>query len=854
MWWDRIFGSSRAKRRDILQDIQRKFSVFRQLLDRHNQVLKLVSRLEEKHKDRRLDSIVALWDEFVEIREGVSDIIERMIELGGSDYLILRERLSAISHEVEALLPQARRIPADEYIIPFGRLNRDRANSVGGKNANLGEIKSRVKLPVPDGFAISAWAYQHFIDVNDLSERIRRLLATVRIRKYEHLETVSEEIQELVIAKPVPADLAAAIRSAFNELSARTGRDGFALRSSAVGEDSAFTFAGQYRTYLNVRRDDLLERYKQILASKFTPAVIYYLSSHSLAELDLAMGVACMEMVDAASSGVVYTHDPVHPAAGHVLINAIFGLGIPLVNGTVTPDVFHVSRADGSVVYASVARKPTGLRLSPDGGVQEYPIAPQEQSTPSLTTEQLGRLAQWGVALETHFGEPQDIEWALDRSGELYLLQTRPLRTPPPKTQIQVPSDVDPVVLLQGGTPISSGAGVGPVYHVNSPAALGAVPDGVVLVAPNPSPYLVAVMRRISGLITMVGGSASHLATIARELSVPTIAGMNDALRLPAGRPVTMDATHGVVYDGAHPDWVVQPGQITSATTTPVGAPLLDAMIAPIVHLDVIHPSDPRFTAENCRTLHDITRFIHQKAMESIFAALRGTKHKNDIGLRLKTKIPLWINIIYLDRDYDAVAGRRWEQESEIASQPMKSLWDGILLEGWPESQVPADLRGFLAVVGANIQGGHQPEFSENSYAFLSQEYMLLNLRMGYHFSTIEAIAASEPEKNYIRMQFKLGGAPLERRIRRVWLIAELLKRMGFENSGQGDFLDSLVAYRSRREILDRLHLLGRLTILTKQLDMTLSSDARAQWYLNEIAGRLGLKVENGSDGDEMRR
>jgi pyruvate,water dikinase len=184
----------------------------------------------------------------------------------------------------------------------------------------------------------------------------------------------------------------------------------------------------------------------------------------------------------------------------------------------------------------------------------------------------------------------------------------------------------------------------------------------------------------------------------------------------------------------------------------------------------------------------------------------------------------------------------------------MQALWSGILEEGWPQSQVPADLKGFMAVVGTNLQEGHHPEFSENSYAFLSREYMLLNLRMGYHFSTIESMATPEPAKNYLRMQFKLGGAPLERRLRRIWLISELLRLMGFENSSQGDFLDSSIAYQSEEGILDRLRLLGRITILTKQLDMALSSDARTRWYLKEFAGKLNLGLPGeGYDENEMR-
>ena len=143
--------------------------------------------------------------------------------------------------------------------------------------------------------------------------------------------------------------------------------------------------------------------------------------------------------------------------------------------------------------------------------------------------------------------------------------------------------------------------------------------------------------------------------------------------------------------------------------------------------------------------------------------------------------------------------------------------------------------------MGSNINQGHTSEFSESSYAFLSKEYMLLNLRMGYHFATIEALVTPEPSQNYIRMQYKNGGAPLERRVRRIHLLGEILSRMGFGNASQGDFLDALVAYQDASHMIRNLHLVGRINILTKQLDMALSNDAVTEWYLQDFLKKLGL-------------
>jgi pyruvate,water dikinase len=557
--------------------------------------------------------------------------------------------------------------------------------------------------------------------------------------------------------------------------------------------------------------------------------------------MELAMGVVCMEMVDPIASGVVYTKDPTNPSGDYLLVNAIFGLGSYLVEGVITPDVFHVSRDERKVILSRSARKPVQLTMRPEGGVEEKEVPEEDQNRPSLDEDQLRLLVEYALKVEEHYGGPQDIEWALDRSGKLFLLQARPLKLLQPIAKIQVPEDFRSAALLEGGTPVCFGVGIGPIYHITSIEDLEAVPSGAVLVAPNPSPKLVTVLDRISALVTLVGGTASHLATLVRELSIPTIAGLPSAINIPQGQVVTVDASGGVIYDGSHPEWIPPKEEKIDTLGSRVAAVVLDSIIAQTTRLSLINPGEPGFFIENCSSMHDLLRYIHQKSMEEMFSALTKTTHKDHIGLRLKTKIPLLINIILLDQDYMGGNGKRWIPEDAIESLPMRALWEGVLKEGWPSRPVPPDMKGFFAVVGTDLKGGRKPEFSENSYAFLSKEYMLLNLRMGYHFSTFEALVTPEPEKNYIRMQFKLGGAPLERRIRRIWLICELLRKVGFENHSKGDFLDTAIAYQGSAEMLARLHLLGRITILTKQLDLTLSSDERARWYLNDFGKKLGL-------------
>jgi pyruvate,water dikinase len=841
-WLNSIFGQRKIQNQEILRVVRAKFTVFRNLIDHHNSTLKRISGLEEKYHQGKLAGVSSVWDEFVKIRVGVRETIEQMKMLGGEKYEPLSDRLRAISEQVEKNLPINRPIVKDSYTIPFGDLSQDRAPSVGTKNAILGELKS--SFPVPDGYAISAWAYQHFLDSNQLNERIHRLLEGVRIRNYRDLEIVTGDIREAITTKPVPDDLAGAIYTAFDDLVSKTGKPFCALRSSAIGEDTSFSFAGQYLSFLNVRRETLLDQYKQILASKFTPSAIYYLLNHSISDMDLGMGVVCMEVVDAAASGVSYSVDPLDPDRSQMVINSIFGLGKYLVDGTLNPDVFRISRNDKSIISSHLSSKPMQLRLNSEGMIAPEPVPDPDKS--SIDDGNLRLLIEYSLAIEKHFGGPQDIEWAIDTGGRLFILQARPLIVRESVPTVDIPARSSAVVLMDGGIPICPGIGIGPVFHLTSVADLGSVPTGAILVTPNPSPYLVAVMDKIGALVTAVGGNTSHLATLARELGVPTVVGMKESEGIENGREVTVDATRGVIYDGRHADWASISGVRPGPNLDRPADLLVKQMIAPIVHLNVIHPGDQRFTPENCQTFHDLLRYIHQKSMEEILLILKRTSNKEKIGLRLKTKIPLIINIIYLDESHAEIVGRNQIRENDIQSFPMRALWGGVLEEGWPQTPIPADLKGFVAVIGADLQGGHKQEFSEYSYAFLSREYMLLNLRMGYHFSTIESMVTDEPAENYIRMQFKLGGAPLERRMRRIFLIGELLKLMGFENTSQGDFLESTLAYQSKDGTLDRLKLLGKITVLTKQLDMALSSDAKARWYFNQFVKKLNLKTREG--------
>jgi len=839
-WLSGIFKKEQKQSVSSLKALQEKFSSFLNILENNNQVLKIIGDMEEKSQGEYLFDINYIRSSLAEVRSGVHGIVNGMIALGGNDYTPLKSRYDEINDEISRIFPENRPVEKDSFTIPLDAVGRDHTWSVGSKSAQLGEMKSKLNLPVPEGFAISAWAYKHFVDANDLQTRISDCIASVDIKHYEDLVRVSEQIRSIVTSSPVPEDLAASLRNQFAELKARVPGQGLALRSSAIGEDTLFSFAGQYATLLNTRDADLIDQYRDVLASKFTPQAIYYYLSHSFSESDLPMGVGCVTMVDATSSGVIYTRDPVQPEDACLVIYAVYGLGKYLVDGTLMPDVFRVSRDDGRILDANIAKKPFRLTVHKDGGTVEESIPESEQKLPSINENQVKMLTEFARKIEDHYGGPQDIEWAIDQQGQPFLLQTRPLQVIEAKAEVAVPDVSNSELLLSGGTTVCPGAGSGPIFQLETTKDLSRVPNGVVLVAPLPFPGLVTVMSKVAALVTQVGSTASHMATLAREYRLPTLVGLEQANQLPTGQRITVDATGRAVYAGELPE-LIQSRRKAYETSDDVGIfTLLKQVLQQIAPLKLLHPDEPDFKPENCRTFHDITRFVHQKAMEEMFSFGKNMKNKEQVALQLKSDIPLQVHIIYIDQDLSQYQGKKRQiTVEEIASVPMKAFWEGIKMEGWPSHPPAADFKGFASVMATNLSTNTRGEFSESSFAVLGREYMILSLRMGYHFTTVEAMCTPVAGNNYIRFQCKGGGASLERRSRRIRLFIDLLSSIGFDNAGKGDFIDAKIAYQNPQAIAHNLLLLGRITMITKQLDMALSNDSITQWYTNDFMKKL---------------
>ncbi len=844
-WFEHSKRESRQDPAFLLKRFQGNFQQFIGLLEKNYQALKILAEMEEKAQGNAHLDLNYIKNSVSLFRSTLAEMIDLLISIGGEDYSSLWNRLRLIESQIECVMPLSQVIEADDYVIEIADIDRGRSGSVGNKMAQLGEIRSRIGLAAPDGFAISAWAYKYFMDANHLGDRIASLLSKLDLKSFSEIERTSSEISNLIISAPLPSDLLEAILAGSARLLNRHPGARLAIRSSAIGEDSFLSFAGQYATFLNVGHEDIVDCYKKVIASKFSPRAIYYCLSHSLSELDMAMAVCCVVTIDARAAGVIYTRDPVSPTADCLLINSINGLGKLLVDGLITPDCFRVSRLDRTIKETKISTKNKYLAVSPNGGIEEYAADHGQADSPSINAEEIARLADFALQIEDHYQCPQDIEWAIDKAGDIYILQTRPLRLSPYHEEPGVPDLSGRSIIVKGGTTICRGIGCGPVFFASSAADLEKMPRGAVLVVVNPFPGLVSVFKDASALVTRLASVASHMATLTREYRIPTLGGIECFDGFRANETVTVDASGRVVYSGPCSETLKEKQLSRGLFDGSDSVILMRNVLKYISPLNMLHPNDPEFNVDNIKTFHDIIRFVHQKGIEEIFAGAKNLHGREGISVNLKSRIPLQVSIIYIDREIAGMPDQPAEiDDRAIGSKPMQALWNGILTIGWPHPIEPAKRFSADETVSTSVAGVDNSEYSEKSFAIVGKEYMLVGLRMGYHLTTIEAMCTEIPNKNHIRMQYKDGGAALDRRIRRVRLIEHILRRLGFDNKSRGDFLDSSLDGVEETITLHTLYLLGKVIMMTKQLDMALSNDAVAEWYRDEILEKLGFKAE----------
>ena len=461
------------------------------------------------------------------------------------------------------------------FIRWFKDLTIEDIPSVGGKNASLGEMYSKLLekgVPVPNGFALTAEAYRFFISENKIDKKIKKILADLDVKNVRALHVAGVKIRAMILQSEFPAAMRAEIIAAYKELSKFCKRQNVdvAVRSSATAEDLPdASFAGQQESYLNVNGDvEVMESVKKCISSLFTDRAISYREDKGFDHMQIALSVGVQQMVrsDLASSGVMFTLDTESGYKGVVLINSSYGLGEYVVKGRVTPDQFYVFKEGVKTGFPSLFSKRLGskevkLTYGKSGiGTKQQKVQPADQRKFSLTDDEVLTLAKWGMQVEEHYKRPMDLEWAKDgATGQLYIVQARAetVKSQQSVTAMETYKLGRHSKVLLTGTAVGQRIGQGKVNIINSPSEMKKFKKGEVLVTRITDPDWEPIMRIAGAIVTEQGGKTSHAAIVSRELGVPCIVGANKARQLlKQSHPVTVACSEGEVghvYEGILP-------------------------------------------------------------------------------------------------------------------------------------------------------------------------------------------------------------------------------------------------------------------------------------------------------------
>jgi pyruvate,water dikinase len=827
-------------------DFSKRYIKFRSLLTANNNALQAMAELEKMYYSGESYRIAFVRSKITVILVNVYKMIRNILEMSDGKYTELEKIFEKISNEISDIIDRKNVFLQGPLIMALDEVRRADKAQAGEKMANLGEISFLPGITVPQGFVITSSATRLFLTAEHIAE-INRLLQIVNLEDLDDLYRTCEEMQKIVLDAPLPPDLEELLNLQFNRLETKTYPGcKVAMRSSALGEDTAgVSFAGLYSTFLNVDKNNICDSYKKVIASKYGPRAIAYRRKRGFRHEDIEMCVGCLVMVDALVSGVIYSRDPGEEENDVLRINVTAGIARGVVDGTTVTDLYLVSRAKPFAVVFSE------MRQGRDSG---------------LTYSQIKKLAETAMLLENHFGQPQDIEWSYDHQGELYILQSRPIAIIK-KEKLQINSSSPEAThsesgeppFLFGGISASGGVACGQAFLVDSSKEMREFPKGAVLVLKHPMPEWAPLLGSASAVIAESGTEAGHLATVAREFGIPALFSLPEAMTtLVRGQIITVNSSARAVYNGRREDLL---RQNMVKRDIMAGSPVQRIVTEALQYITPLNLNDPtssHFRSTWCETLHDITRFCHEKSVSEMFNY--GKEHRFDQGTakRLVGEVPLewWV--------IDLADGFRQEMDSksktvrveDIVSLPMQAIWTGISAFPW-EGPPPISARGFGSII---FQSAMRPDLDPSvpsglttkNYFLISKNFCNLSVRLGYHYAMIEAYLSDLLTESYVTFRFKGGAADMKRKAVRARLLADILKRYDFRVELRSDALLARVKKESIDYLEKRLQILGYLITHSRQLDMVMTQPSMVEQYREKFLKDIEVMLaERSSTAEE---
>ena len=837
-----------AREAELKKYFMERCAHFRLLLAANKQALEGMTRLESLLSSPAQPDPLHARELCLEITAHVEEIVQHLGALSDNAFADLPQAMRRIRHSLDqrlqALSPplpgypakSAASLPENRQPMPlsarFGSQEALQAAWCGSKMAGLASHALNPPLPgilVPQGFVTTVRAFELFMANEGLEQKITSLLeelhAIPQLKSPEksgvnqelvRLHRVAGSIRKHILQTPLPPELEQHILAELDELVRRHPGCSLAVRSSALDEDSAEnSFAGQYRSLLHVPPSGAIQAWKEVLASLYGVNVLTYRANRRLREGDACvMCVGFLIMLEVKAGGVAYSADPIDQSNDDCVVNAVAGLPGAVVDGSATPDLFRIDPGP-----------PPGIRLRQPGNGENAPG--------SVSDDEALAVAELAVALHKQYACAQDVEWAFDKEGRLHLLQSRPLsRSETHTLGAELESQLERLPrLLSGGAIANQGVGSGPACLVQTDRDMARFPKGGVLVVGHALPKWAPLLNKASALLSGMGGTASHLASVAREYDLPAIFGLPGAVEYLQAqkdlRPIlTVDARKALVYLGSPPGGIVRAQKRPQLMDSPLRHSL-KATADIILPLNLLDPEARDFSPAGCHTLHDITRFCHEKSVETMFDTQRGGRGRDEPpGKQLKAGVKLKYWLVDMGGGFSQEITTAHVELRDIRSLPMLALWNGMTSIAWAGPPAP-DGRGFLTVLARSASN---PELdplvansmAEKNYFLVSRSFCNLQTRIGYHFCTVEVEAGEVDHANYASFQFKGGAASRDRRALRVRLMADILQEYGFTANAEGDALFAHAEGASRQDTLDKTRIMGYLLIHTRQIDMVM--------------------------------
>ncbi len=820
---------------------RRQFALFQQLLREDRKCLRLITRLEEiVHHPILVD-----WSRIALLVQSLSNSARRLVDcleqMQPNAYMELLPAYDRIHGQLLDLLPRSPATANPPYALSLEQAG-DSPGLVGYKAYSLARIIGKTTVPVPPGFVVTINAYQKYLEENNLKELIDSWLRILNLQRPERVHKASSGIRRAILEGKLPSVVEKSIVSMLEKLNAEADFQSWAVRSSAVGEDGEISFAGQYDTMLNVSRENIFTAYKTVLAGKYSTRAMIYRLHNGISDVETPMAVLFIPMIDARTSGVVYTLDPLDKCGGECLvICTVPGPGSSLVDGSAIPDIFLISRYDPTHFLDKQAAMTKSKQSSPKS-IQK------EQENLCLDDRSAVTLAKWGLELEALGKVPQDIEWAQDQAGKLFVLQSRPVPKFPEKSD-----DIDlktPMLFpenhgyspLKTGTPASAGIAAGEVYRISDEAGMEQVPQNAVLLTRAIPPYLVGLLKKVAAVIAEKGSKASHFASVAREFGLPVIVGLGDmAGILKQGQTVTVDAYQGTVYDGVVEELVSWHDRQKIKPPAPFQkklAPLLSLVSS----LSLTDPSSPEFSPRGCRSFQDLVRFVHEKGTHEMFSLVDADGPGMRRAKPLETEIPIVMHVLDLgDGLFGHARTLKTVTPEHFRSTPMRAVWAGLTHRdvSWSKGLLHMDWERFDQVSGGIMS--LKSSFL-GSYALLAKHYAHLLFRFGYHFAVLDTMSGNRAEENYIQFRFKGGGGDSEKKMWRLAMVERVLRDFGFRVMIREDMLEAGCKRMDREANELRLNILGYLLGRTPLLDMALDSSENGLRMADDILNKWRMK------------